>query len=190
MQQFAGVDNFLSLLCPELQKLLKLIYVLTRKGRVFYGELSNNRLLMKLKDGYKNLQPCICLTTREDFTFILIPVKFVTNSALHQIQNGQLRLIVYTSKTMPKVTQNYSITESEFCGLAINIASDSHLMKRFDSDTMVDHLALTHITKSKSEPATTRIKRLLEVMSSYTFSLYYLTGEDIILSDFLPRMDR
>ena len=53
---------------------------------------------------------------------------------------------------------NYSITELELCGLAINIASFAHLLKRVDFDAIVDHLALTHIIKSKAEPATTRIK--------------------------------
>ena len=32
---FAGMVNFLSMFCPELQKLLKPIYDLTRKGRQF-----------------------------------------------------------------------------------------------------------------------------------------------------------
>ena len=35
------------------------------------------------------------------------------------------------------------------------------------------------------EPATTRIKRLLELISSYSFNIYYMKGKDIILSDFL-----
>ena len=34
-QSFAGMVNFLSMFCPELQKLLKPIYDLTRKGRQF-----------------------------------------------------------------------------------------------------------------------------------------------------------
>ena len=34
-RSFAGMVNFLSMFCPELQKLLKLIYNLTRKGRPF-----------------------------------------------------------------------------------------------------------------------------------------------------------
>ena len=51
----------------------------------------------------------------------------------------------------------------------------------------VDHLALTHIIKSKAEPAATRIKRLLELISSYSFNLYYIKGKDMILSDFLSR---
>ena len=35
-RSFAGVVNFLSMFCPELQKLLKPIYDLTRKGRPFF----------------------------------------------------------------------------------------------------------------------------------------------------------
>ena len=34
-RSFAGVVNFLSMFCPELQKLLKPIHDLTRKGRPF-----------------------------------------------------------------------------------------------------------------------------------------------------------
>ena len=73
------------------------------------------------------------------------------------------------------------------CSLAINIASFSHLLKRVDFDAIGDHLALTHIIKSKAEPATTRIKRQLECISSYSFNLYYIKGKDMILNDFLSR---
>ena len=63
-----------------------------------------------------------------------------------------------------------------------------HLLKRVNFDVVVGHLALTHIMEIMSEPATNRNKRLLEILSSYTFSLYYLKGKDRILSDILSRM--
>ena len=44
-----------------------------------------------------------------------------------------------------------------------------------------------HTIKCKAEPATTRKKRLLEVLSSYSFNLYYIKGKDMVLSDFLSR---
>ena len=81
--------------------------------------------------------------------------------------------------------KNYSITELELCGLAINIASFAHLLKRVNFDAIVDHLALTHIIKSKAEWTTTRIKRLLKLISSYSFNLHYMKGKDMILSNFL-----
>ena len=54
-------------------------------------------------------------------------------------------------------------------------------------DAIVDHLALVHILKCKTGPVTLRIKRLLEVLSAYSFNLYYMKGKDMILSDFLSR---
>ena len=98
--------------------------------------------------------------------------RFATGSALYQIQNGKPKLIAYASKRLPEAAKSYSITELELCGLAINIASFSHLLKRVGFDAIVDHLALTCIIKSKMEPATARIKRLLELISSYSFNLY------------------
>ena len=73
--------------------------------------------------------------------------------------------------------------------MAINIASFAHLLKSVDFDAIVDHLALMHIIKSKVELATTRIKRLLELISSYSFNLYYMKGKDMILSDFLSQQN-
>ena len=113
--------------------------------------------------------------------------KFATGSALYQIQNGQPKLIAYASKRMPEAAKNYSITELEMCGLAMNITTFSHLLQKVDSDAIVDHLAITHIMRSKTEPTTIRIKRLLELLSPYSFNLYYIKGKDMVLSDFLSR---
>ena len=103
--------------------------------------------------------------------------KHTTGSALYQVQDGKPKRIAYVSKRMPEAAKNYSITELEMCGLAINIASFSHLLKRLDFDAVVDHLAITHIMKSKMEPTTNSIKRLLEVLSAYFFNLYYIKGK-------------
>ena len=88
-------------------------------------------------------------------------------------------MIAYASKRLPEAVRSYSITELELGGLVINIASFSHLLKRVDFDMIVDHLALTHIIKSKAEPVTTVIKRLLELISLYSINLYYMTGKFI-----------
>ena len=72
---------------------------------------------------------------------------FAVGSALYQIQNGKPRLIVHASKRLPEAVRSYSITELELCGLAINIASFSHLLKEVDFEAIVNHLALTHIIK-------------------------------------------
>ena len=65
--------------------------------------------------------------------------KFATGSAHFQIQIGKLILRAYASKWMPETAKYYFITELELCGLAINIESFAHLLKKIDTDAIVDH---------------------------------------------------
>ena len=51
-RSFSGMVNFLSMFCPELQKLLKPIYDLTRKGRPFIWGKNNKMHLKKLNIGF------------------------------------------------------------------------------------------------------------------------------------------
>ena len=156
--------NFLSMFCPELQKLLKPIYDLTKKGRPFIWGKEQKDLFEEIKCRLVNPPILHMPNTTGRFHLYSGTSKFATGSVLYQIQNGKPKLIVYASKRLPEAAKNYSITELELCGLAINIASFSHLLKRVDFDTIIDHLALTHIIKSKGDPATVRIKRLLELI--------------------------
>ena len=70
------------------------------------------------------------------------------------------------------------------CRLAMNIVTFLHLLKKVDFNAVVDHLAITHIMRSKAEPAATRFKRLIELLSPYSFNLYYIKGKDMVLSNF------
>ena len=164
-QSFTGMVNFVSLFCLELQKLLKPIYDLTRKGRQFIWGNEQQQAFDEIKCRLQR-PPVLHLPNRHGcFQLYSDTSKFATGSALYQIQNGQPRLIAFASKRMPEEAKNYSITELEMCGLAMNIATFSHLFKKIDFDAIVDHLAITHIMRSKAELATTRIKRLLELLS-------------------------
>ena len=184
-RSFAGVLNFLSMFCPELQKLLNPIYDLTRKGKPFYWGKEWQDSFEEIK--HRLMKPLVLWMPNKTGRFHLYSDtnKFMTGSALYQIQSGKPKLIAYAGKRLPEAAKSYSITELELCGLAINIASFAHLLKRVHFHAIVDHLALLHIIKSKVEPTTTRIKRLLELISSYSFNLYYMKGKDMILSDFL-----
>ena len=68
--------------------------------------------------------------SKERFRLYSDTIKYAMGSVLYQIQNGKPKLIVYTSKRLPKAAKNYYITELEMCGLAINIVSFAHLLKK------------------------------------------------------------
>ena len=80
-----------------------------------------------------------------------------------------------------------SVTELEMTGLLVNINLWKSLFKHREFDAAVDHGAVAQIMRAKTEPATTRIMRLLNRLSAYSFDLYYVKGKDMILSDYLSR---
>ena len=186
-KSFCGVVNYLSLFCPDLQKLLKPIVELTRKGRSFIWGEAQEKAFKEAKLRLKN--PPLLHLPKAEGRFILYSDTSIegTSSSLWQIQEGKPILISYASKTLPEACSKYSVTELEMTGLLVNMNLWKNLLKHREFDADVDHTAVTQIMKAKTEPATTRIMRLLDRLSAYSFKLYYVKGRDMILSDYLSR---
>ena len=125
-----GMVNILSMFCPELQKVLKPINDLTRRGRPFVWGKEQQDFFEEIK--CRLIKPPVLHLPNTTGRFHLYSdtSKFATGSALYQIQNGKPKLIMYASKRLQEAIKNYSITELQLCGLAINIASFSHLLKK------------------------------------------------------------
>ena len=116
--------------CPELQKHLKPIYDLTRKGRPFHWGKEQQDSFVEIK--HRLLKPPVLHMPNKTGRLHIYSdtSKYVTVSTLYQIQGGKPKLIASVNKRLPEAARNYSITELELCGLAINIASFAHLLKR------------------------------------------------------------
>ena len=186
-KSFCGVVNYLSLFCPDLQKLLKPIVELTRKGRPFMWGDAQENAFKEVKLRLKN--PPVLHLPKAEGRFILYSDTSIegTGRSLWQIQGGMPKLIGYASKTLPEACSRYSVTELEMTGLLVNMNLWKNLLKHREFDAAVDDDAVAQIMKAKTEPATTRIMRLLERLSAYSFNLYYVKGRDMILSDYLSR---
>ena len=186
-KSFCGIVNYLSLFCPDLQKLLKPILELTRKGRPFIWGEAQKKAFKEVKLRLKN--PPVLHLPKADGRFILYSDTSIegTGSSLWQIQGGKPKLIGYASKTLPEACSRCSVTELEMTGLLVNMNLWKNLLKHREFDAAVDHATVAQITKAKTEPATTRIMRLLDRLSAYSFNMYYVKGRDMILSDYLSR---
>ena len=186
-KSFCGVVNYLSLFCPDLQTLLKPIVELTRKGRPFVWGQEQEKAFKEVKLRLAN--PPVLHLPKAEGRFILYSDTSIegTGSSLWQMQEGKAKLIGYASKTLPEACSRYSVTELEMTGLLVNMNLWKNLLKHREFDAAVDHVAVTQIMKAKTEPAITRIMRLLDRLSAYSFNLYYVKGRDMILADYLSR---
>ena len=84
--------------CPVLQKLLKLIYNLTRKGRHFIWRKEQQEAFEEMKRRLVKA-PVLHMPNHEGrFHLYSDMSKFAAGIASYKIQNGKLRLIVYATK--------------------------------------------------------------------------------------------
>ena len=97
--------NFLSVFCPELQKLLKPIYNLTRKGRQFIWGKEQWEAFEEIKHRLIKAPTLHMPKCEGKIHLYLDMIKFVAGSALYQIQHGKPKLIAYASKRLPKQSE-------------------------------------------------------------------------------------
>ena len=92
-RSFARMINFVSIFCPELQKLLKPIYDLTRRGRHFIWGEELQTAFVEIKSRLQKL-PMLCIPDRKSrFLMYSDTSKHATGRALYQVQDGKPKLI-------------------------------------------------------------------------------------------------
>ena len=101
-KSFTGMVNFVSIFCPELQRLLKPIYHLMRKGRQFIWGQEQQDTFDEIKSRLQKPPVLHMLDKVGRFQLYLDTSKCATGGALYQIQNGKPKLIAYSSKRLPE----------------------------------------------------------------------------------------
>ena len=177
--------NYLFMYLKDLQKRLIPVYNLFRKGVPFEWTNEHQKIFEGLKKDIINPPVLVMPNSKGHFTLVLDTSGVACGAALHQEQRGRLRLVGYNSKKLPPASSRYSISELELCGLAVNIHSFKHILRTTDFTVIIDHSALLYILNVKREPPTLRLKKLIEVLSQYSFKVKFLRGKDMAISDFL-----
>ena len=117
-RSFVGMVNFLSMFCPELQKLLKPIYDLIRKGRPFLWGKEQQDSFEEIK--YRLIKPPVMHMPNKTGTFNLYPDTSNLQLAAHytKYRMENLKLISYASKRLPEAMKKllYNINRAMWFG--------------------------------------------------------------------------
>ena len=187
IKRFIGAVGFLSQYLPRLQELLKPLHILTKRNSPFKWKPEHEEAFQQIKT-LLVAPPVLCAPSPEgEFILYSDTSRIATGSCLTQLVDGHERIIAYYSKRLPPAATSYSVSELELFGLWINVQSFSHLLQSRSFTAYVDHSSLVHIVKSKTQPCTLRLQKLIERLSHYSFELRYKKGSDLVISDFLSR---
>ena len=187
-----GMVNFLGMYLEDLQITLAPIYALTKRGKgedkVKKGKPIEwteecQQAFEKIKKQLTSA-PVLSMPTKEGVFELRSDTSIIGCGSILR-QDG--KLIGYYSKRLPECCKRYSITELELTGMTINITAFKYLLQHRFFHVVVDHSALVHIWKAKTEPKTNRLKKLIEVCMGYAFDINYDQGKNMHVSDFLSR---
>ena len=187
-RKFCGMVNFLATFLKHLQRHLVPIYNLTRKNTPFQWTEECEKSFRNIKTMLINPPILRMPDTTGKFRLMSDTSLLTTGAALYQFQDNNYYIVGYHSKRMPDAAKNYSITELEFFGLAINIFAFRQLLSHVHFDCYCDHSAITYILKSKRTLPTRRIRKLIEELMQFNFSIYYLPGAKMHIADVLSRL--
>ena len=187
LKGFIGMVAYLSCYINKLQILLTPMHALTRKNTPYIWTPEIQANFEKIKSLLINA-PLLSLPTKDGkFILYVDSSKKGTGSTLVQIQDGEEKIVAFYSKKLPNAVERYSISELEGYGCLINIKAYRYLLRNVPFDIFTDHSALVQIAKSKNEPVTLRMKKILEKLSDYQFTLRYFKGKDLVISDYFSR---
>ena len=180
VRRLVGTVNYVSSFFPNIQAILQPLHKLTRKNSKFKWTDEHDKAFDKIKELMTN-PPVLHMPRKKGrFTLYSDTSRTATGSYLTQTVNGKEHILGYYSKVLPNACQRYSVTELELFGLLSNASAFKHLLKGCEFDAFVDYSAIVQILKSKEEPCTKRLQKLILRLSEYTFKIGYKKGSELV----------
>ena len=187
LKGFIGKVSYLSMYLPRLQLLLQPLHKISSKKADFVWSQEHQvaydaiiKLLVK--------PPVLSLPTNNGLFRLYCDTSRVgVGASLWQVQDGQERLLAYFSKALPKAAVHYGISELEMTGITIAVTAFRYLLKNTVFEVYTDHAAIPQLMRSKAEPPTDRLKRLIERLSGYAIKIGFKKGSSLVIADFLSR---
>ena len=186
-KQFCGMVNFLTVFLKDLQIKLAPIYQLTRKGIPWDWTQECQQAFDSIKKDLTNPPVLVMPNDKGHFVLVSDTSTIGCGAMLYQMIDGEYRVVAYYSKKLPEAVRRYSISELELTGMLANITSFKHILRNVDFTVYCDHSALVHIIKAKRESPTLRLQKLVEHLMDYKFSIKFLKGKEMFVTDFLSR---
>ena len=122
-----------------------------------------------------------------NFTITTDASKIAIGAALHQVIDGDHRLIQFYSRKLKDVETRYSTFDRELLGAHDALQFFLPFVEGQNITMFTDHRPLTFALTKKSEAKSDRQARQLAFLSEHVGQMLYIKGEDNVVADFLSR---
>lgn len=134
--------------------------------------------------------PCLAFPDMDsDFELHIDGSGVGVGCVLHQVQNGELRTIGYSSRTLSTAERNYSATEREILAVVWGLEKWRDIIEGRHTVVITDHRALTWIFSTKQNLAP-RVYRWVLRVQDFDSEVKFRPGKYQVVPDALSRDSR
>lgn len=185
VRHIIGLGSYYRRFIRNFSDLVKPLTELTKKSSRFVWSENCQLAFEHLKQQF--VSPGILAYPRDEGEYILDTDASddAIWAVLQQVQNGELKVIAYGSRTLNKAERNYCITDKELLAVRYFVEYYKQYLLGRTFTVRTDHQALIWLFSLK-EP-TGRIARWIEILSNFTFTIQYRPGPKHGNADFMSR---
>ena len=186
VQQFLGLANYYRRFVPMFSNIAAPLSALTSKDVVFHWDEETQTAFELLKQALCSAP--ILSFPREEGNFVLDTDASAlgVGGILHQVQDGEERVLAYGSKKLNRQQRNYCVTRRELLAIVVflrefrNYLLGQHFLLR------TDHSSLVWLTCFKEPQG--QLARWLEYISQFKFDIVHRAGAKHANADALSRI--
>ena len=176
VRQFVGLASYYRKFMPSFATICKPLHKLTEKDQKFVWTAETQSAF----DTIKMLQttaPVLSYVDRKGTGFILDTdaSNVGLGSVIHQLQNGEEKVIGYYSRCLTRAERKYCTTRRELLAVVASVKHFHHLLYGQQFVIRSDHGSLRWILNFRNT-GEGQLARFLETLSAYTFQLQYRAG--------------
>ena len=185
VRSFLGFANYHRKFIPNYADMSEPLSRLTRKSEPFIWGETQQHAFDSLKQALTSAP--VLVHPRREGEFILDTDASLTGigGALYQVQDGEERVIGYSSKLLSRTQRNYCTTKRELLAVVRMVDYFRHYLWGTEFRIRTDHSSLRWLLNFKD--ADGMLARWLAKLSQYNFHLEYREGKSHLNADALSR---
>ena len=192
LRSFLGSVNYYSRFIPSLQSKCAPLHRLLQKDSRWNWTENDTKIFQDIK--HELTSDCLVVHYQDDLPLVLTvdACEYGVGAVLqHRYNDGSLKLIAASSRTLDNSEKNYASIDREALAIMFGVAKFERYLLGREFILQMDHRPLTRIFGNKEglpKVASSRLTRWALQLSNFNYKIEYIAGSENNLADSLSRL--
>lgn len=187
LRSFLGLASYYRRHIPNFASVCRPLYKLCEKGQIFVLNEECRSALIKIKQLLTEAPILAYPTEKDEYILDTDASNSGIGAVLSQVQNGQEKVIAYSSRTLSKAERQYCVTRKELLAIVYHVRYFREYLYGVQFTIRTDHGSLRWLSQFKDIDQG-QLARWLQILSEYNYTIETRPGRLSQNADALSRL--